>query len=627
MKYDARTLIEEADKAEEIRGLFLESLEELHQRYHGRAYRGDCNGEYNPDNHEHNYVSHMIPQIAYENPRVGGRGRAGQISRLIARAMQMGLNKWAEDERLCETNQKVCLDGLFSEGIFLTTNDSSDPNQVNDFNSTRLPKVRRLSPYQFLRDPKCSDVRFAKWLGHDDVYDLDDLREMAEADMLADPTSGWNLDLINRLQATDDEIPWRDDELSRTGPERDEIVVREIWCPGYFLPGFTPEDGYHGTIFTIAKGQEGKDKDEWIREPRPYWGPPWGPYTLFGVHDVPELPYKLGPLVVQKPEADAVNDIGRVIDQGANSYKRVTIADGSAADVAMKHKAAKSGDTIIAKGFNPQNMQDYETGGITDQQIAVYQFRRQRLDRISSMSETLRGNSVGSKTATAESIASEANQITVGFFRQQFVKAVQQVVDTAGWYLYNDRRAKITLGEDAAAELGIPSPAVVGDPQAIIGAQLGLDGPAPIGQYRDVVEITVEPDSMNMVTSSMQRAQGLEMLDRVVPMLQAMPQTPWMPWKDIGEYLADLYNNDTVGDWFAKSAQISAQFAGLPGAVPGQTQLQYQGVGNTAPAKQPTGFQGRLTGPLQMSPGGFMAQNRPMEGKVAGESNPMQGAA
>lgn len=618
MIYDPSNMIEEAQKAEESRDMFLACLDAMHERMHGSAYRSDKDVKSSPDNHEHDFVTHVLPQVAFANPRITAKGRSGDLSRQIAKAMKYGLQRWVEDQKFFEINQQVCLDALFAYGIFITTNEPADWERANDYESVHLPVVRRLDPRQFLLDPLCSDYRYARWLGHDTVWDLEELKAIAE-----DPESGWDAGLVGLLGMGSEEVEWRDKRLRDNAPDRNECVIRELWCPGSYLDGFGPEEGYHGTIYTVGRGQADLGsvaaKDSWLRQPRPYWGPPWGMYTIAGVYRVPGIPFPLGPLTVQKPCADDLNEIGREIDRGVREYKRVTMMDAANADAIAKRKAAKNGDVIAVRGFNRNEIEQTESGGISAEMVAIYNQRQMRLNRVASMSETLRGNADASKTATAESIAAQSNEVIVGWIRERAYKAAAQVVDTAGWYLYNDPRARIELGEDAAAELGMQNPTFYGDPQGMIGEQLGLNGPAPIGEYRDVVEVGIEADSMNMVTSAMQRQQGLEMLGTTLPLLQQMPTMPWIPWKDIGGYLADLYNDDRIREWF--KPDIAAQFAGMPGAIPATPQMQYAGSGSTTPQKQPkqpaNAMMPGMTGPLSLSNGGFMAQNRPMEGKVA----------
>jgi hypothetical protein len=617
LNYEPSKLIEEAEKAEDTRDTFLGSLDAMIERAHGPAYRSDKNGTHNPDNHEHDFISHVLPQVAFSVPRVNSRGRAGVVSRMIAKAMKYGLNRWAEDQKLNEVIQGVVQDAFFTYGVFLTIYEpaawSAPYTKANDYEVVHLPVVRRLSPKQFLLDPLCSDWRFARWMGHDCLYDLDELRDLS-----MDPESGWNQQMVDMLRADGDDVPWRDSNIQKDGIDRNEVVIREIWCPGSYLPGYGPDDGangkYAGTIYTVAKGQDGSMKDEWVREPRPYFGPPWGMYTLCGMYRVADLPYPLGPLCVQKPSSDAVNDIGRVIDEGVKAYKRYYITDG--ADVANKQKSAKNGHLYALKGFNKDSLVQVESGGVTEQMLAAYNFRRERLNRTASMSETLRGNAGGSKTATAESIADQANETVVGYYKQRAYGAVMQIFDTAGWYAYNSDKFQIKLGEDAAQELGMQQPVFFGDPQGMMGAAAGLDGPMQIGDYKDVVELTVEPNSMDMVTSAMQKQQGLEMLGTVFPMLQQIPTMPWVPWKDIGVYLADLYNNDSIANWFTSALQGQQMMTGMP-AMPGSPQMQ-MGSGQAMPGQgaQP---QKKPTAGGLMGSAGYAVAQRPMEGKVTGQ--------
>lgn len=628
VNYEPSQIIDEAEKAEESRDIFLASMDEMVQRSHGSAYRSDKENKANPENHEHDFISHVLAQIAFGNPRVGSKGRSGMMSRQIAKAMKYGLNRLVEDQKFFEIGQAVCLDGLFTYGVFLTTNQPVDWEKANDYESPRLPVFRRLDPKQFLMDPLCSDYRYARWLGHDSVWDCDELERLA-----MDPESGWDPDLVALLNDEKDEIQWRDQRLRDNAPERNECVIREIWCPGSYLPGYGPEDGFHGTIFTVARGQAqmGSEfaKDSWIRAPRPYWGPPWGMYTLFGVYRVPGLPFPLGPLCVQKPEADDLNAISRVVDQGAREYKRIYLFDGTDANSVQKVKAAKNGDYVAHRGFRPESLTQLESGGVTPEMLEILAIKRARLDRRASMSETQRGNARGSSTATAESIADQANEITVGWIRERYVKSVLQAIDTAGWYLYNDPTAKIELGEDAAAELGMQNPTFFGDPQGMTGAK--------IGEYRDVVEISIEADSMNMVTSAMQRQQGLEMLDRCFAMFQAMPMMPFLPWKDMGTYLSDLYNDERPAEWFEIASQATAAMTGMQ-ALQSPPAFQYADSGSTEPQKkpqQPGMGMGGMQSPLQLvgasgqpsgfrgaprGDGAFMALNRPMEGKAWGQA-------
>tara|TARA_R110000751_G_scaffold162734_3_gene269191 strand:- start:253 stop:1647 length:1395 start_codon:yes stop_codon:yes gene_type:complete len=342
-----------------------------------------------------------------------------------------------------------------------------------------------------------------------------------------DPDMGWNLAAIEAVSANSGLDKIRKDI---NGPDRNEIVAYEIWVPEAFEDeDSTEEDGFHGTIYTIAVGMEveGKDQPQFIRDPRPYWGPRWGPYTFFGAYDVPDEAVPLSPITAVESQVDDLNDHVRAASTSAAAYKKIVLVDSTANDLPTKIKDSEGHFVIPVNGLEKDRVIEVELGGITQTQVGYIQMARERLDRNSGIHEAQRGVTQGG-TATEVAVAERSSESRMGFIVSKFQAAVTRLLSTVAWYMYHDEEVVFPMGAEAAAEYGIEEPWFLG----------GTHKEGSGATYDDL-ELEIEPYSMARTSEALQQQRAMQVLTVITQVAPMIPQIPWVDWgavlKSVGE--------------------------------------------------------------------------------------------
>lgn len=544
----------EIDSAEKFRDSRIRSLGDLVKAYHGPAYdhSSSC---YDSENHAYELTSWMVPQMVFANPRVHCKSRKPGAQQAAAEAIGMALNRWVVDVALRKTLLPIATDTLLSWGVAIVSEEENEtlygvtlPETASKSEAQPMwPVVKRISPHRYGMDPGADSWEEARYEYHRWIRDKNDLLAMAKDD----PT--WDKEAIEHLAAEDSV-----EDYARSGrdlPSRGEVQAYEIWVPEVVLDSFpdgqdgepTAESGYHGTIFTLAVKPSADGVQErfgFIRKPRPFFGPRWGPYVHFGVHTVPDEPYPLGPITATKEQSDELNRIGRGMTQSAERYKRGVLFDAKDAAFAKAWKDAEHDDLIPVPGFDPSRISEIERGGLTEQMMAWRNDRKALLDRVSGFTDMQRGTIQGQGTATEATIADSNADIRAGFVKQQFRDGVEQLLKTAAWYLYHDDQVLFPINPE---EAGIYVPGME------IWYQGGDHDPLS-GATFDDLEIEIEAYSMERTDEGIRQRKFSEMFSALSSLFPFMAQAPTAPWSELWSLYGDVMN-------MPEARQLGGQFA------------------------------------------------------------------
>lgn len=516
----------------------------------------DVPAEY-PDNHPFEYLSYMVPKIISENPRARVRSRKQAAQTVIAQleqtlqeavtlgmiepdkarsAMQAakrnentalgiehGLNRWIVQSDYISTLIRIANDMLIGFGCAV-----SSLGPMPGHPQRRWPKIERISPRRFVLDPTALHGDEAKWCAHWSVEEKNEL--------LKRPASGgW---LIDKIKALAGESPEQSDV------DRKEISVYEMWVKEYTQSDWPGSDeGYNGGLFTIAatRSSNAETKQHFIRKPRAFFGPPWGPYSLFGAYVEPDSPYPLSPLVATYNQSSELNAHVRAMSEGAAAYKRIILVSDKNPDLAAKIKETAHDFvvTVSDETFNKDQVVVMEKGGVADQQLKHYELFRDRLDRASSLSDAARGNVQQDITATADAIADAATSLRTSHLVKQFAAGARRTLATNAWYFYHEDRIEFALGEEASEAMNMISPVFKG-------------GQGDESQSYEDIEIEVEANSMERTNESLlvrQVLEAVELIKGMAPMIVTMPHIDWRKMiRQIGDAL-NLPSLVDVVDW------------------------------------------------------------------------------
>lgn len=559
LNVEPKNLLLEVEAAESWIRRHLTWREEQIAAYHGPFYLSGKGPEAgSPVNHAYEVLSWVVPQIIFDNPRVKISSRRGSVAP-IDEAMQHATNATIIDQRLRELLIDLCIDQHFNYGVAKVGIEEFQSGRP-DFQLTTRPFAERLSPPDWFYDPAAYTRAQARFEGHRWAADLEDVKREAQEN----PTSGWRLDVLTSLAegAGMDEYAFADRDI----PDRGQVMFRDVWVPEIQLdPAKGPEQGYHGTIFTVCEGMG----DEFPRDPRSYFGPPSGPYALFGNLRVPDDAVPMGSLTAEEPITRELNLQASSMCRSARRYKRIAFVNDTDEELPAKIEASEDGLVHAITGFLAEHVAEIEIGGVTQQQVAWYQFLKLLLDQLSGLSAAQRGEVTGDATATENAIADEASDVRLSFKKREFAEDTRELIEKESWFLWHTESAMVPLGAEAGKRFGYADPAFVG-------------GPTPGMRFEDL-EHEIEPYSMERSDQKTLQRQAMELFNMTLQLMEVIPTKPFVDWAKMLDVLGAAFNiplSEVISVEQAMQygqAMMMLQTAGAGGA-PSESGPQAQGI-------------------------------------------------
>ena len=571
----------EIEAAEQLRNTKLAKWQPIIDQMTGVSASDQPGQSAYPDNHPYEYVSYIAPSIVIENPRATVRSnrqpaesvvrelehlleqaveiglldereadaqyQRATLNEQVALAMEHGVNRWIHEADYSTLLDRVCVDMLIGFGVLVSSLEPAvdDPKK-------RWPKSKRISPKRFLMDSTALHETEARWKGHWSVTDKDDLLKRARENK----GEKWKIDEIQALSpdgAGQYRRSGRSDDL-----ERQEVMIYELWVPDYTETGWPgPANGFHGGLFTLGgvRSTSSETAHEFIREPRPFYGPPWGPYSLFGAYIEPDSPYPVSPLVASYAQISELNAHVRSMSISAAKYKRLVIV----ADQELQRKLTADPDNFVIltddENFSSDKVVVVELGGITSQQLEHYGLFRERLDRVSGLSDPQRGVTTPGVTATADAIAEASNTLRVAYIKKKFATGVRQDLRSKAWYLYHEERVEFALGAEASEALGMIEPIFHG-------------GATPDTSFADL-ELEIEAFSMERTNEVLIQLRTKEAADLIIAISQLLT-VPGVKWRKLVQKIGDSLNMpdlvDVLDEGMIEQLAQMGQQMGVPGA-------------------------------------------------------------
>ncbi len=579
----ASNLWEEVQAAERFRDKHLERVNTLINYYTGSAYSGEPGGDWS-ENHMFEFIRLNTSKVVFDNPKVRVKTRRPGTQRPIAKAMQHGVNRNVKETELRRLLKRVFVNQCFCFDAVQTVVEPQPWADPRSNDTYHWPMSYSITRDRFFFDPLCMWYGSARYVGHKWVRDKSDI--LAEAK--ADPDKGWIPEAVKQLSedAGVEDLGERSDTNLRGNLRRKEVVGYDIWVPEKDLGD--PAGGFNGSIYTIsvaAGSLDGKPNIAYIRKPRAYYGPRWGPYTLFGVYPVPGDPWPLSPFVAMHRQMSELNDIVTAANTAIRLYKKIVICSSDNPDLIKKVKDTPAHFVIPVKGFKKDQVVEVELGGVTSQHVQQIELALGRMDRNSGIDEVHRGNVGSRSTATEIAVADESAKSSLAFVQQEFTDATTQVLKTRAWFMYHDDRVKFPLGEDAAMDLQMGEPWFQG----------GMEGSQEEYAFDDL-ELEIEPYSMERMSEALARAQYKEMIELAVMAAPIIPAAPFYDWKKLFDKGGDANNDPYFGEFY--NEEIAAM---LFGSGDQEQEGGTEGFGGTtAPVMSNIGQQtGQMLGGIQ----------------------------
>jgi hypothetical protein len=590
LKVTAQNLYDEVQAAQRYCEKHREWFGRQVQRYASPFYgRFSGKEEYFPENYYYSYVAHTVARLTAIEPKIRLSTARDQTR---VQALEDAGNRWILDTNYQREREKLGTDFCFAWAVAVVhQSPRSGFEQAED--PVMTPKAVRLSPRRFGWDPVALSIEEARYMFHVMIRDKDDLLEDAK-----DKDTGWITENISQVPTDIDAKGVRNKYEHGETPSRNEIIYFEIWVPEYTLPeddkfweGMSKEEKtrYHGTIFTVAwASEDGKGQATYLRNPRPFYGPRWGPYVVGGQYTVPDESAPLSALTANEGQIQELNNQARANNNAAQRRKTLALVDGLKPSMINKLASAPDGDIVAVSGIEKNKVVEIEVGGASqDAQAREFELRG-RVDRNLAMGDAVRGQVSGAGTATENAIAAQANSALTGFVDMKFMEFEKRLFRSVLWYFDQDERSVLPLGREYGVFVGGQSPEQMaeGIRRAVKAGYMPREqGDAMIqmlGQLTDTDEegsgmsfddLEIHIDAVRNDGSEVQKM--IAASNAVMQMLPAIMSAPFWDWKSWLKRWGEAFNMPDLDQYLnldaaAEMAQMNMDMQMMSGGGAGQ---------------------------------------------------------
>lgn len=508
----------------------------------GQSADGESYEAFDPENHAFEYISLKQAKFA-KSPKWIVNSKRGPEEEQDAMAMKLAVDRWSRDIDLRGKARQLYTDFCFADCVAIMEREPIPGTDEGEQTSVKKrPTVRRLSRKRFAKDPLAISLDECRWLGHESIRDKEDLIKLAESD----DSGGWKADVIRSLTEGVGEM--RKDKDGFRTPDRGEIRIREMWVPEHKLPdddkGWlgVPEKFrdkmFHGTIFTLGIGRD--DTTDFVRDPRPFFGPRWGPYHVGSYLYVPDESSGLSPFKAVEGQVREANEVARGMRLSMAKRKNIVCVSTKDASAAPEIKGTPDGGVAVL------NVDDVRTavaaiplGGTDEQQLAYREITKNNLAQASGINDAKRGNVTGNATATENAIAEAGDTARTSGEENQFNVFLGSLGRSGAWYIHYDDEYVAPLGDGNTTYGGPPSAhgdvvraaveeEMAGAPAELIAARVAelTDDDAWLKREFDDLEFEIEPGSMGQQNAAQDQRTVMAVVPMIVSVMQAAAVNP-----------------------------------------------------------------------------------------------------
>lgn len=584
---DPKDLIEASRNGNRLVRDHLVRLSEMIEEYHGPSYVSNCS-RYSHENSFYTFAGLYVPKLVFGDPRFRARTVRTGTQRRIAQASRHALNRIVRQTRMKRQYEAAALDMLFAFGVYQTglRKGNPIPNMPDSIGieSPSIPFMKRVPQDQFVIDVDARTQDECGIMGHRFEWDIRDIESAAKENPSQWVTSTVDALRVGGTHSTDqrDMIrPGRDARQRVSTQKRIEGFV--VWVPSH---DHKDAEAYEtGTIYTLVDiaTNSGKKRPANLKPPRPYFGHPRGPYSTFGVYDVPGEVLPLGPLTAMDRQIQELSSIMQVIEERARKYRRLALAEGSIADELL----GTEDEYLIGvetADFDRSKVETIEIGGASQHDVAFSQIKSDLVSRGLAVSDALEGNVTGRGSATENTIANSASETRAGRILDRFSDGVVATAESILWLAYHSESVVLPLGEEASDEM---------DSDEEVWWYGGVE-PGEPHSFEDL-ELEVEALTVGRRTREERMVIADKRLQAEISVAQAQVMMPFLRGRDMlrrwGE-AHDLYDvqdaiDQAAFEQFAQGLQGQPQLPEAPAMFRGFT-----GSGTTVQGPKPGGFGG-----------------------------------
>lgn len=562
LNLDPKNLLDEIEFAEQERDRRLVGVDESIARYQGPDRASATSRAAAPENVEYEFVSYMNAVLAFDRPVVSVESPMVSKQNDVM-ALEVGLNRWIRDAKLRQEMAQAVPDFCFAWAVYCTSERPApelgevtfeDQNGKTRRGIPNRPYTKRIPFKVAFKDPLSTNPYDMRYAGHWEITDKTTLLRRAKEDK----DGGWRVEAIQGMP-TDSDLK-RAGRKCRSGPNpsRDEVAICQLWVADaeidwaeYDIPE-ADRELYHGMLYDIAPaiGETAQNESMLLRDPRPFFGPRWGPYTYIGANIVPDDAYFISPLQPVRSSIAMYNAVNDTADRAMQNYKRFTLVDDLEEDLADKIKLGKHDHVFSVTAFERAKIETVEVGGVSNQMAAHLGMMKEKVDRNLGLSDVQRGAINGAGSATEVALATQASSARLAVMERNWNYGHAQMLLTVAWYFWHDDEVAQPISMQEAMQIGVQAPEMIevdgeGNPVVLNGQvkaaqQYIFGGTDEEDDSFDSLDLEILPYSMRRMSDQEQQMRSVFLTNYAVQIAPVIPMSPHIDWNLLNRALAKL---------------------------------------------------------------------------------------
>lgn len=503
-------------------------------------------------NHYHQYTSLIVPRMCSGDPKVRVDTPRANEAKIASLGGEAYVNEWIRQTQHRIFCQKMATACSLGWGMALLHLDRRSGFDDDDDDPIAWPVLTELDQSDAWFDTLANSWEAKKFSGYD--YSIDHREVIARSEREPD----WYKSAVRRLPVDIDEQEGKPTDA----PRRGEVRIREFWMPGFKLP-HAPQNT-NGTIFTLGVTGAGGGS-AFLRPPRPFFGPPWGPIYLYDIYYVPGQPLGMAPCEAVQAQVDEVNMHAQALSASTRARKKIGVANLMDKSDAELIRTTVEGGIALLTGSSQQSINDIikeiQLGGGTAEQRQGLAEALATLERNSSLDDAGRGRADPNVTATATAQAGETQGIRTGYVSQRFGDCDAQALRGVLWYVIHSRSLRMHIRPE---ELGITPEFLKGKglpPEAVHQVEVEIRGGSNRGLSFDDYTLSLDRYSMERVSEGLMQQRALQLGELTLKYAQIAPMiAPFTDVRLVMNKIGDAFNQPDYGQVI--SPEKAAEFAG-----------------------------------------------------------------
>lgn len=524
-------------EAEHVRRDYMHKYESAVESYTGPAFRQDKSSSGEVLSNVYEAVGNALPRFAFHRPKVRVSSNVAafhaRLSQPLTRqeAMEAALNQWAKANKIEKVTRCSAVDFKIFQAHVMVTRERYKgfvPEGIREMvGDVYHPKLYLLDPHDVFFDPLALNADQRRFTGHGEWKDIGAIISDAERS----ENAGWDMKVLREMRKEVDGKS-RSSYATNRHVRRNDAYIRQVWVPEATLSGdFGPHNGYHGAVYTLIS-RDAESVPRLARRPAPYYGPPSGPYNIWGAYPVSGTSYSLSSVMATRQISEKTEFVGKQLIEQAENYRRILSAKANNGRLVKQLKRARNNQVIEVNAEDlSKEVKELVLGGVDRQTIEAFNIVSQLRDRLTGIDSQQRGAADPNATATASMIANNSAEAIGSYEEQVFQEGWEDVLEKVAWYFHYDREAAIQLGAKASEKAGLSDE---DDFWAI---------PDPGGLPVEAMSVEIEPVSMSRGGDVQRRGAISEAVGGLLTLADASVKFPKMAdWEYMAKALVESLN-------------------------------------------------------------------------------------